>query len=71
MCCYERITGPTVADIQMALIQRGYLTKQNDVMDRRTKKALARFQRDKGLPVGNINAETLKSLGLPLDLLND
>ena len=64
VCCYERITSPTVADIQMALIQRGYLRKQNDVMDRRTKKALARFQRDKGLPVGTLNAETLKSLGL-------
>jgi hypothetical protein len=63
-CCETRNTSPTVADIQKALQVRGYNVRINDVMDRKTKAALTRFQRDKGLPVGNLNVDTMKSLGL-------
>jgi hypothetical protein len=67
ICCMR---GPsaTVSRIQLALNQRGYLVKITDVMDRKTKKALRRFQKDRGLPIGNLDPLTLKALGLnPLD----
>jgi peptidoglycan hydrolase-like protein with peptidoglycan-binding domain len=35
-----------------------------NVMGERTKTALARFQKDKGLPTGNLDIETLKALGI-------
>ena len=34
------------------------------VMGPQTKAALAKFQKDKGLPVGNLNMETMKALGV-------
>jgi Putative peptidoglycan binding domain len=40
---------------------RGRITNK---IDRRTKKALTKYQKDKGLPIGNLNVETLKSLGV-------
>jgi hypothetical protein len=33
-------------------------------MGGKTKQALIKFQQDKGLPVGNLNIETLKALGV-------
>jgi hypothetical protein len=33
-------------------------------MGSKTKAALTKFQQDKGLPVGNLNIETLKALGV-------
>ncbi len=63
-CCETGITSTTVADIQKALELRGYNVRINNVMDRKTKAALTRYQRDRGLPVGNLNVETMKSLGL-------
>jgi hypothetical protein len=64
ICCYTKITSPTVVNIQQALLDRGYNVKVSNVMDRKTKKALRKYQSYKGLPVGNLNIETLKSLGL-------
>ena len=71
LCCYYRLPTYTITDIQQALIQRGYLEKENGAMDRKTKKAVKRFQHDKGLPKnkgllnGMVNEATLKSLGIP------
>ena len=70
VCCYYKVALPTVTSIQHALVIRGYLEKENGVMDRKTKKAVKRFEHDKGLPkskgltAGNLNDNTLKSLGL-------
>jgi hypothetical protein len=36
----------------------------DNVMGTQTKEALVKYQKDKGLPVGNLNIETVKSLGL-------
>jgi hypothetical protein len=33
-------------------------------MGTRTKAALVQFQKDKGLPTGNLNIDTLKALGV-------
>ena len=58
---------PLYIGIQRALAARGYLEEVNEkisYINRKTKKALRRFQRDKGLPVGIIDDNTLKSLGL-------
>ena len=70
VCCYYKVALPTVTNIQLALVKRGYLEKENGLMDKETKKALRRFEHDKGLPkskglpVGSLNDDTLKSLGL-------
>jgi hypothetical protein len=57
-------TNPNlVAEIQEALTMRGYYSGPiNNKMTRKTKKALAKFKEDKGLPSGNV--ETFKALGL-------
>jgi peptidoglycan hydrolase-like protein with peptidoglycan-binding domain len=47
------------------LKSRGYdAGPEDNVMGARTKAALTQFQKDKGLPVGQLNIETLKSLGV-------
>jgi hypothetical protein len=67
ICCF-RGSFATVTNIQMALQQRGYLEKITNKMNRKTKKALKRFQKDKGLPKENLNEITVKALGLlPLE----
>ena len=64
--CGDKVTGATVRSIQRALKDRGYEPgPEDDIMGARTKAALTKYQADKGLPVGNLNCETLKSLGLP------
>jgi Putative peptidoglycan binding domain len=40
-----------------------YRGRINNKLNRRTKKALIKYQKDKGLPIGNLNYETIKSLG--------
>ena len=63
--CPENVTGYTTRQIQTALNDRGYDAGPLDnVMGARTKAALAKFQKDNGLPVGNLNFETLKALGV-------
>ena len=62
---HERRTGYTIRQIQAALKERGYDPGPVDnEMGARTKVALASFQKDKGLPVGNLDFETLKALGI-------
>ena len=63
ICCFFGIPA-TVTNIQDALQRRGYLKKITNKMDRKTRKALKRFQKDKGLPQENLNEITVKALGL-------
>ena len=52
-------------DTQRALNAAGYNAGSPDgVMGVRTQSALKQFQNDKGLPIGNLNLETLKALGV-------
>ncbi|NNE29951.1 MAG: peptidoglycan-binding protein [Saprospiraceae bacterium] len=63
--CPENVTGYTTRQIQQALKDRGYDPGPIDnVIGSRTKAALAAFQKDNGLPVGNLDFETMKALGV-------
>jgi hypothetical protein len=63
--CSDKIPEYTLQQVQVALNKAGYKVGTPDNrMGPATKAALEKFQKDKGLPVGNIGAETLKALGL-------
>ena len=63
--CNSDVTTATVRQIQAALRDRGYDPGPVDnVMGAKTKAALTKYQRDNNLPVGNLDFETLKSLGV-------
>jgi hypothetical protein len=63
--CDSKVDSYTVSQIQAALKSRGYdAGPEDNVMGSRTKAALTQFQKDKGLPVGQLNIETLKALGV-------
>jgi Putative peptidoglycan binding domain len=56
-----------VRKIQRALNERGYQLVEDDIFGPKTKKALTQFQTDFNLPLGTLNSETLKALGLDDD----
>jgi len=63
--CADQVTNATVRAIQQALSARGYDPGPADnVMGTRTKAALIKFQKDNGLPVGNLDFATMKALGV-------
>ena len=63
--CANKITASLNRQIQRALRDRGYDPGPIDnVIGVRTKAALVKFQKDNGLPVGNLDMETLKALGV-------
>ena len=63
--CANRTTSTKVRSVQSALKAAGYNPGPIDgVMGIMTQAALKQYQTDKGLPVGNMNLETLTSLGV-------
>lgn len=50
--------------IQRALKKLGYKVSISGVVDKETRAALTTYQKNHGLPVGNLNIETLKKLGV-------
>jgi hypothetical protein len=66
--CNDKLNGGyTVLQIQVALMAKGYdlgLKKADNIMSSSTKTALSKYQKENGLPIGNLNFETLKSLGV-------
>ena len=63
--CAEKTTNSKVRRVQEALAKMGYSPGPADgVMGIKTQTALKQFQTDKGLPIGNLNLETLKALGV-------
>ncbi|MBP7477400.1 MAG: peptidoglycan-binding protein [Chitinophagales bacterium] len=63
--CSNKLTTEKIIEIQTALKSRGYDPGPlDDVLGPITRAALVKYQRDKNLPVGNLNMETLKSLGV-------
>lgn len=65
--CDNKVNSTVVRQIQEALIKRGYPvgTKGADnVLGLDTRAALVKYQKDNHLPVGNLNLETLKALGV-------
>lgn len=63
--CAEKTTSGKVRAVQNALNAAGFNCGAADgVMGINTQTALKQYQTEKGLPVGNLNLETLKSLGV-------
>lgn len=65
--CSNKVTSALVAQVQRALIAKGYSVGPSgvdNVLGKDTRSALVKYQKDNGLPVGNLNTETLKSLGI-------
>lgn len=65
--CEADITPDLYKRIQQALLDRGYnigSAKPDGVIGPGTKSALVEFQKDNGLPVGNLDFETLRALGV-------
>ena len=63
--CANQLTSARIASIQQALKNAGYNPGPiDDVFGAQTKAALMEYQRAKGLPLGNLNIETLNSLGV-------
>jgi len=63
--CASKTSSSTVRSVQSALTDKGYTVGPIDgVMGLQTQTALKQFQTDNGLPIGNLNIETLKALGL-------
>lgn len=63
--CNSDLTSQKIMSIQRALLAAGYNPGPIDnIFGAKTKEALVAYQRAKGLPVGNLNIETLKSLGV-------
>lgn len=63
--CEPLVTDNKISEIQNALKREGYDPGAIDnQMGGKTKQALIKFQQDKGLPVGNLNLETLEALGV-------
>jgi hypothetical protein len=57
----------TVKDLQIALTQKGYPVKADNVFGKKTKKAFIQFAMDKGLPSGNrwgYFSEAMPALGI-------
>jgi hypothetical protein len=51
-------------NLSTALLRRGYLKATQNTKNEVLIAALVQFQKDKGLPVGNINIKTLEALGV-------
>jgi hypothetical protein len=64
--CPEKITSATIGQLQRALAKAGYDPGPVDQsLGAKTREALLKFQKDKGLPMGNVDVGTLRALGLP------
>ena len=63
--CQNKINAVKIREIQAALKSRGYDPGPVDnIMGKQTKSALVKYQKDNGLPIGQLDFETLKSLGV-------
>lgn len=65
--CDSDITKELYSKIQEALFNSGYfeeLPNPIGLISKATKVALVKYQKDNGLPVGQLDIETLKSLGI-------
>jgi len=65
--CDSKVTSYTIRQIQDALMKKGYavgVAGNDNIMGKDTREALIKYQKANNLPVGNLNLETLKSLGI-------
>ena len=65
--CQNKVTTKFINQINEKLIEQGYESgSDGNEMDSRIKSALTKMQRDNGLPVGQLDLETLKFLGVKI-----
>jgi len=63
--CGDDLTSAKILSIQKALKAKGYNPGPIDnIFGAQTKAALIKYQKEQGLPVGNLNLETLRALGV-------
>ncbi|MBL7784973.1 MAG: peptidoglycan-binding protein [Chitinophagales bacterium] len=63
--CDSKTTPSKISQIQDALRAKGYDPGPSDnVLGGKTRAALQQFQKDNNLPVGNLNMETMRALGV-------
>ena len=63
--CESKVTSGKISQIQSALRAKGYDPGATDnVLGAKTREALTKFQKDNNLPVGNLNVETMRALGV-------
>ena len=66
--CEEDISSQLIYDIQNELSDRGYILDEqyvsNPKFDSKVKIALVQFQKDNSLPIGQLDIETLRTLGV-------
>jgi len=63
--CASDITPSLIGRVQTALQEKGYdLGPLDNVLGAQTKAALIRFQKDNGLPIGSLDLESLRYLGV-------
>lgn len=65
--CSDKITSDLVRHVHDSLLKAGYDTGTDwtdNVIGKETKAALVNFQRDNDLPVGQLDIETLKVMGI-------
>jgi len=63
--CGDKITTLDYREIQQALVARGYDVGGVDgTWGAKTKAALVKFQKDNGLPIGQLDFDTLRALGI-------
>lgn len=63
--CPADINAYTIGQIQYTLSEKGYATGPVDeIMGEKTKAALVQYQRDNGLPVGQLDLQTIEALGV-------
>ena len=68
--CDNKVNTDVVSQIQAALKKKGYDIGPkgvDGVLGTDTKAALVKYQKDNSLPIGNLNIETMKSLGVRFD----
>lgn len=64
--CANKTSSSTIRKLQRALRAEGYSIGVADgVLGTRTQASLKQFQIDNNLPIGNLNIETLRALGIP------
>ena len=64
--CANKTSSSTIRKLQRALRAEGYSIGVADgVLGTRTQASLKQFQVDNNLPIGNLNIETLRALGIP------
>lgn len=65
--CNNDVTPDLFKKVQTALLDKGYdIGPQgiDGIVSRETKEALVKYQKDNGLPVGQLDVETLEALGV-------